>query len=59
MYFGILLVSGEIHAVIAFVVIVVAYLRKIRMEETVLAAAFGDEFAAWRRDSWALAPPLY
>jgi protein-S-isoprenylcysteine O-methyltransferase Ste14 len=59
MYFGIMLASGELHAVIAFVVITLAYLRKIRMEETVLAAAFGEEFASWRRDSWALAPPLY
>jgi protein-S-isoprenylcysteine O-methyltransferase Ste14 len=59
MYLGILLVSGEVHAVVGLAIIVLAYLRKIRMEETILAAQFGEEFAAWRQETWALAPPIY
>jgi protein-S-isoprenylcysteine O-methyltransferase Ste14 len=59
MYCGIMIVSGQIHAPIAVVLITLAYLRKIRMEETALAAAFGDEFTAWRRESWRLVPPVF
>lgn len=59
MYGGILLVSGEVHAIAGLAIIVLAYLRKIRMEEKVLTAQFGDEFTAWRRSTWALAPPIY
>jgi protein-S-isoprenylcysteine O-methyltransferase Ste14 len=59
MYGGVLLVCGELHALIAVALILVAYLRKIRMEESALAAAFGEEFAAWRKETWALAPLLY
>jgi protein-S-isoprenylcysteine O-methyltransferase Ste14 len=59
MYVGILMVAGEVHAIAGLVMIVLAYLRKIRMEETILAAQFGEEFAAWRKETWALAPPVY
>lgn len=59
MYFGILLVSGEIHALIAWVMILIAYIRKMRMEEAALATAFGEEFTTWQRDSWRLLPPIY
>jgi protein-S-isoprenylcysteine O-methyltransferase Ste14 len=59
MYLGILIVSAEVHAIIGLAIIVLAYLRKIRMEETILAAQFGEEFASWRKTTWALAPPIY
>jgi protein-S-isoprenylcysteine O-methyltransferase Ste14 len=59
MYGGTMLVSGEWHALMAMVLITLAYLRKRRMEETALAAAFGDEFTAWRRNTWALFPAIY
>jgi len=59
MYCGIMLVSGEMHALLAFAAIALAYWRKLRMEETALAAAFGDEFAAWRQKTGALLPLLF
>lgn len=59
MYCGILVVSGETHALVGLAIIVLAYLRKIRMEESILAAQFGDEFTTWRRASWALVPLIY
>jgi protein-S-isoprenylcysteine O-methyltransferase Ste14 len=59
MYLGILLVSGQVHAIVGLAIIVLAYLRKIRMEETILTAQFGDEFTTWRGESWALLPPIY
>lgn len=59
MYVGVMLVSGEIHAPIAVAVILLAYLRKIALEEKLMAEHFGSDWDAWRRDTWALAPPIY
>lgn len=59
MYGGIMLVSGQLHALLAVILILLAYLRKIRMEERILAGAFGDEFTAWQRNSWLLLPLVY
>jgi protein-S-isoprenylcysteine O-methyltransferase Ste14 len=59
MYLGVALVSGEIHALIGLAVIVLAYLRKIRLEDKLLAQNFGVDWDAWRRDTWALMPLVY
>ena len=59
MYAGTMLVSGQLHAALALVVVTAAYWRKLRLEEAVLTKTFGDEYAAYRRDSWALVPPLF
>lgn len=55
---GTALVSGELHALVAVVVIVVAYWRKIPLEEHHLRGVFGAEYDAYRRDTWALVPGL-
>lgn len=59
MYLGVMLVSGQIHALVAVAVIVLAYLRKIALEEKLMAEHFGPDWIAWRRDTWALAPPVF
>ena len=59
MYCGTALVSGQIHAPIALIVVILAYWRKIRMEERAMAEAFGAEHEEYRRDTWALVPLLY
>ena len=59
MYFGTALVSGEIHAPLALLIVTLAYWRKIRLEEQALEKTFGADFDAYRRDTWALVPPLY
>ncbi len=59
MYCGTALVSGEIHAPIALVIVTLAYWRKIRLEEQALEKTFGADFDDYRRDTWALVPPLY
>lgn len=53
---GSALVAGEATALLAPVVMLAAYLRKIRMEEAVLLRAFGAEYEAYRRDVRALVP---
>jgi protein-S-isoprenylcysteine O-methyltransferase Ste14 len=39
--------------------VLVAYWRKIRLEEATLQTAFPTRYDAYRRDSWALIPGLY
>jgi len=59
MYCGTMLVSGEIHAPIALVIVTLAYWRKIRLEERALAETFGTDFDLYRRETPALIPGVY
>lgn len=59
LYFGTAIVSGELHALIGFVLAVLAYLRKIKLEEANLKKAFGAEYESYRGASWVLLPGLY
>jgi protein-S-isoprenylcysteine O-methyltransferase Ste14 len=59
MYCGTALVSGEVHAPLALVVVTLAYWRKIRLEERVLAQTFGADHEAYRQDTWALVPFVF
>ena len=36
-----------------------AYWRKIRLEEATLSVAFGADYDAYRRVTWALVPGLF
>jgi protein-S-isoprenylcysteine O-methyltransferase Ste14 len=59
MYLGAALVTGEWLGLVGLAMAVVAYLRKIRLEEAALDAAFGKEYAAYRHATWALVPGLF
>jgi protein-S-isoprenylcysteine O-methyltransferase Ste14 len=59
LYTGTAIVSGELHALIGLALVVFAYLRKVRLEEANLIAAFGPEYRAWQGESWALFPGLF
>jgi protein-S-isoprenylcysteine O-methyltransferase Ste14 len=52
------IVSGQIHALLGFAMAAFAYRRKIRMEEANLRNAFGADYEAYRRETWALVPWL-
>lgn len=58
MYAGVLLVTGEWLALVGFVIVGLAYWRKIRLEEANLNVAFGADYDAYRRESWALVPGI-
>jgi len=58
MFLGTALVSGELHGLLAVVIIAAAYWRKIRLEEKLLARVFGDQFNEYRQKSWAVIPGL-
>jgi protein-S-isoprenylcysteine O-methyltransferase Ste14 len=59
MYIGPAIVTGEWHALLGVAIAIAAYLRKIRLEESTLQVAFGADYDAYRRESWALVPGLY
>jgi protein-S-isoprenylcysteine O-methyltransferase Ste14 len=50
------IVSGQIHGLIGFAMAAFAYWRKIRLEEANLKNAFGSDYEAYRRETWALVP---
>ena len=56
MHAGTALITGRLQGPLAVALIVIAYIRKIGMEERVLGATFGAAFEAYRRESWALLP---
>jgi len=59
MYVGPTLVTGEWLAVIGVAIALFAYWRKIGIEEDTLNAAFGAEYEAYRRTTWALVPGVF
>jgi protein-S-isoprenylcysteine O-methyltransferase Ste14 len=59
MYAGAAVVTGTWLALAGFAMALFAYARKIRLEEANLRVAFGAEYEAYRRESWALAPGLF
>ena len=58
-YGSIAVVSGEVHAVVGFVLICVAYWRKIRLEEQVLGSLFGDAYIQYRERVSAVIPGVF
>jgi len=59
LYLGTAIVSGELHGLLGIVIAVVAYWRKVRLEGAHLAALFGPEYEAYRRESGALIPRVF
>jgi len=56
---GTTLVWGELHALLGTVLVMVAYARKIRLEEANLDQAFGPQWAGYRARTKALIPGVY
>ena len=59
MYAGAALVTGTWLAVLGFAMAAFAYWRKIRLEEANMDVAFGADYDAYRRETWALIPGLF
>lgn len=58
MTLGTTVVSGELHALLALVIMTVAYARKIPLEERHLRTVFGPAYDEYRRGTWAVLPGL-
>ena len=52
MYAGTALVTGTWLALAGFAMALIAYARKIRLEERNLRVVFGAEYEAYRRETW-------
>ena len=59
MFLGTAIASSQYHALIGLALLVVAYLRKTRLEDQILAQTFGADYNAYRRHTWALVPLLF
>ena len=59
MYAGTAIVSGEWHALLGVVLALLAYARKIRLEEANLLRGFGADYAAYQRETKALVPGVF
>lgn len=55
---GSAIISGELHALLAAIVLIGAYWRKMRMEEQHLRTLFGDDYETYSRETSALIPWL-
>lgn len=59
MFLGTAISSSQYHALLGLATLVLAYLRKTRLEEQILQQTFGAEYEAYRRDTWALVPFVF
>jgi len=59
MFLGTAIASSQYHALVGVALLIVAYIRKTRLEEQILLRTFGSEYEVYRRDTWALAPLVY
>ena len=59
MFAGTALASGQYHALLGQVLLLVAYLRKTRLEEEILGKTFSSDFEEYRRGTWALVPFVF
>ena len=59
MYAGTAVVTGGWLAIVGLAMAAFAYWRKIRLEEANLDVAFGADYDAYRRETWALVPGLF
>ena len=59
LYLGTAVVSGELHALMGWALAIIAYLRKIKLEEANLIKAFGEEYRNYCSESRALLPGVF
>ena len=59
MSLGTAIASSQYHALLGLVILLLAYLRKTRLEEQILAQTFGSDYASYRRETWRLVPLVF
>lgn len=59
MFAGTAIASSQYHALVAVAILVIAYLRKTRLEENILRKTFGTEWDTYQRGTWRLVPLLF
>jgi len=59
MFLGTAIAIGQVHSLVALIILAVAYWRKTRLEEAILLKTFGGDYDSYRRDTWALVPLVF
>lgn len=59
MFLGTGIASSQYHALLAVAILVVAYLRKTRLEENIMRETFGVEWDSYQQNTWRLVPLLF
>jgi protein-S-isoprenylcysteine O-methyltransferase Ste14 len=59
MFVATFIATGQLHSLLATILMTALYQRKIRLEENILRETFGPQFDDYRRDTWALVPLLF
>lgn len=59
MFVGTAIASSQYHALLAIAVLVIAYLRKTRLEENIMRETFGREWDSYQQNTWRLVPLLF
>jgi protein-S-isoprenylcysteine O-methyltransferase Ste14 len=59
MFVATFIATGQLHSLLATILMAVLYQRKIRLEENILRETFGPAFDDYRRETWALVPLLF
>jgi len=59
MFLGTAIASSQYHALLGVAVLLVAYIRKTRLEEEILSRTFPTDYEAYRRATWRLVPPVF
>jgi protein-S-isoprenylcysteine O-methyltransferase Ste14 len=59
MFLGTAIAASQYHALLGLAILLVAYLRKTRLEEHILRQTFVADYDAYCRGTWALVPLLF
>lgn len=59
MFVGTAIASSQYHALLGVAILVIAYLRKTRLEENIMSETFGAEWEVYRQETWRLVPLLF
>ena len=55
---GTAVAQGQVRSILAVILLVASYLRKIKIEETWLVQQFGDEYRTYQKEVGALIPGI-
>lgn len=59
MSLGTAIASSQFHALLGIIILLLAYLRKTRLEENILRQTFGVAYDDYERHTWSLVPLLF
>jgi protein-S-isoprenylcysteine O-methyltransferase Ste14 len=59
MFLGTAIASSQYHALVGLALLLIAYVRKTRLEEDILTRTFPATYEEYRKNTWRLVPPVF